>query len=175
MPKHVPGDDIGHLVGLNAQLHERIERSWLNAMVSTTLVDMGSAQSAWMTLERLLREHAALEDTLVVPVFSTLDEFPRGATPDIVTNEHRKLAVHIAEGFAALSDIEAAMSGGASQMDTRKTMVLALPRLQRVYGLLEHHTLREQDLMYPAINKNASAAEVTAIAEALQAQIDSWS
>jgi len=142
---------------MNARVHDALEALWLEAMEAATLLDLEAARSAWDAFTGALAVHAALEDAEVLTIYEAHGTFPRGASLDIMTAEHAKLDALAANGREALDEVT-----------DRRSMIRLLPRLMRPQQLLEHHTIREQTLVYPTLKTLCNSLELQQIRAALE-------
>jgi len=153
-------------VSLNARVHEALEALWVDAMVALTGLELPAATAAWERFEALIREHARREDEIIFPLFAATGPPPRGAAPEILAGEHDKLAQLTAVCRGALAELTEEAAGGGPEPALRRSMVRRLDHFQRLHHLFEHHTLREETLVYPAL-AGAAPGDLARIREAL--------
>ena len=142
---------------LNGTIHDVLEALWMEAMEAVTALELRNAAERWERFETGLRLHAHREDQDVMPVYVTLGPFPRGGAPDIVRAEHLKLEKLGRAGRRAIAHI-----------GDRADMIRQLPHLMRVHQLFEHHTQREQSMVYPTLLARCEEAERGSIGATLQ-------
>jgi septation ring formation regulator EzrA len=98
---------------------------------------------------QLLKHHMHAEDTRVLPAYAELPKHNERATPDILRDEHTKIAT------AAENIVERAASLGRSG-ELKNDVLVLLESEMRFKTLLEHHTQREERWMLPALREGGA-------------------
>lgn len=139
---------------LHSALHDRLLAAVEEMLVSSVALDFEAALSACRRLGQTIDLHRAAEE-LALGALPEAPPLPRGAGAALVVAEHDKLDEligHAAETLRALADLD----GGDDLR--RMALVRHLEPLTRVRGLLEHHTQREVELVYPHLELHLPAA-----------------
>jgi hypothetical protein len=155
--------DVHPLVAAHGRVHTLLEEQLLTALERLTLRDFTGAQLAWRAFSTLLRAHMVLEDAAVLPAYAPLAT-AGAARLDHIEGDHTILERHTAMGDALFPAVDDVMS--------QRDVVLALPPMLRLHSTLEHHTLREQTHVYPALAHALPSADVHALINALNALVD---
>lgn len=124
---------------LHAALREALEEA-LVAATEATAAGLERASGHWDRVTATVMVHAADEEEALATLGTAA---PRGGDATLVVAEHRKLEVLLGEGRAALGRI------GATSNDRRRALVRELDVLLRAVHLFEHHTRREEQIVYP--------------------------
>lgn len=143
------------LTEVNSRVHAAIAAALERHRLDAMRCDLTAATRSWTAFASLLQRHIEDEDELVRPIYEAacaIEPPARGASIDIVDREHDKLRRHLEEIGAQLAALRSAStpSGFLALLDRQKVLA----------DLLEHHDLRETDLVYPRVDATASA-EVT--------------
>lgn len=155
------------LTPLHRGLHERLLAMVEDMLVSSVALDFETALWACQRLALAIDEHRAAEE-LALAALCDEPPLPRGAAVSLVVAEHDKLNALIGHAAETLGALGALDPGDDLR---RRALVRHLEPLTRVKGLLEHHTQRELELVYPHLERHlpvaAKAALVTSIAALL--------
>ena len=116
------------------------------------MLDVDLALSRLQQFEQELRAHMQVEEELLLPVYSRAGQIPGG--PIIFfTGEHRKMLEFLARLTETLQ-----------QLKTKPTNlpreIIKLFDVEATFKhLMEHHDLREQNILYPTLDKVTSEKE----------------
>lgn len=157
----------------HAALHERLLAKVEDLLVFAVALDFGSALEACRQLGEAIDRHRKAEEQAL----SALPEeppLPRGAGVALVVAEHDKLD----ELIGRAAEVLRALLGLDTHEDARRVaLVRHLEPLIRVRGLLEHHTQREVELVYPhledhlpVVAREQLVRSITALLAALSAE-----
>jgi len=136
--------DVFGAARANADVHEELDRRLRAHRVRVMDRDGAEALRTWDAFARLLERHIADEEALVLPAYAELcrvDPPARGGAPEIVDRDHDKLRSHLHEIGSRLQ----ALVGAAGA----EPFLALLDRQKILVDLLEHHDLRETQLVYP--------------------------
>lgn len=141
---------------LHDALHARLLAVVEDMLVAAVALDFEAALGACRRLAQAIDSHRAAEERALAALPGE-PPLPRGAGRSLVVAEHDKLdelIARAAEVLAALADL--------ADLDTdaggrRVALVRHLEPLMRVRGLLEHHTQREVELVYPHLERHLPA------------------
>lgn len=157
------------LAGLESALdvHQALETSFVGHRLALMQVDLPSALRTWRRFSRLLMSHLTTEDEMVAPRYRSSEPpagWPRGGAPDIIDGEHNKIIARLDALTRALEEI----ADADRPLRERSAACLALLDRQRLLvNLLEHHDLRERQMVYPHLESVLDDREKAAIVRAL--------
>jgi hypothetical protein len=149
------------LIELNGRVHAHLDELMLQHLEQLTALDLPAAQTTWQQLVQALSAHAESEDTTALPAYEQIGEFLEGGKPLLFAAEHEglhKMIELLNEDLSRLSP---------DDPQARRKLIFILDRYMRFRHLFEHHTLREQNLLYPALESRADTATQAAIRDAL--------
>ncbi|MGM0578666.1 MAG: hemerythrin domain-containing protein [Myxococcota bacterium] len=163
------------LARLNERLHAAMEDDLLRVLEALTALDLDGASRGFEAVARALDAHAAAEDAHALPLYAGLGPFPRGADPKVFHGDHLVILRSIR---ACRRQLEAWQRRtfpehcwGEGGLD-RRSMILGLDPFMRLRHVLEHHGLREERHLYPALDDALSAEDRARLGEALRAAYD---
>lgn len=148
---------MNQLVSRNQAIHAAILARWRDAMRAVTALELADAAVHWARFVRALGAHARAEDEGVLPILARYPA-PRGAAPEILDGEHRKLHALARAGHEAIATIASAAAEAR-----RDAMIEALGPLLRVRNLFDHHSQRENELVYGTLAYELTNAERDAV------------
>ncbi len=143
--EHNVNDDLR---AMNGTIHAAIDDHLAHHLMALTALDFEAAGRAWALLIAELHAHADTEDRLVVPCYERLGRHRPGGQPEMFTAEHNGIR-------RLLGKLEAQQQRLVEQADVRRAMVDGLDRYLMLRHLLEHHTLREQNILYRHLEAEA--------------------
>jgi iron-sulfur cluster repair protein YtfE (RIC family) len=130
--------DIGHLF----DNHQR----------ALLLRDIDVALASLATFSETLERHIAYEEKTVLPLYAAKGGETEGGTLKIFQAEHRKLL----DTAAKLTKHTGALYGSRDMLGS----ILALLDEEAGFkGLLNHHSLREKNLLFPRLDARTTATE----------------
>jgi len=151
----------GSLTDLNGRIHAWLDELLLRHLESLTALDLPSARELWLRFSDALLKHARAEDEVALPVYERLGEFPEGGHPSLFFAEHKgieRMLKSLTNRLESLSPADPSL---------RRKVLVSLDKYMLFRHLIEHHTLREQNILYPLLDEKASGAEKESIAKAL--------
>ncbi len=153
------------LTDLNGRIHAQLDDLLLQHLEALTALNLMEAQQLWHCFANALLKHAEAEDSVALPVYERLGKFPEGGHPSLFSAEHKgieRMLKMLTQRLESLSPTDPSL---------RRKVVVGLDRYMLFRHLIEHHTLREQNIFYPLLDAQVSADEKARIADALtQAQ-----
>lgn len=155
------------LSALHSALHERLLATVEEMLVGAVALDFEAGLRACVRLGQAIGLHRASEEQALLAL-PEAPPLPRGAGAALVVAEHDKLDELIgraAETLRALAGLDSDEGG------RRVALVRHLEPLTRVRGLLEHHTQRELELVYPHLERHLPAAAVDALVGSIETLI----
>ena len=151
----------GVLTTANARVHEEIEDALLSFLEGITALDDAHATAAWDRFLAAFERHARFEEAEIFPRYEDLGPRPRGQGLELFEADHVSLNKVIRAAVSAIAMIREATT------DKRRVMITQLGALLRVRNILEHHTLREERFLYPALEASLPHSAQATLATAL--------
>lgn len=134
------------------EIHKDLKELFLNHQEALLDGDLIQAGHRLEEFERTLLDHMRKEEELLLPVYERAGGIP-GGPPVLFTGEHKRMRELLAGFKQALSSLE-------QYPDGRKRGILALLDRQATFkNLIEHHDLREANILFPALDRVTSEAE----------------
>jgi iron-sulfur cluster repair protein YtfE (RIC family) len=131
---------------VNESVHMQIDGDLLSVLERLTELDWAGLKTTWSRFEQRLLAHMELEERDVFPVYAAFSEFERGGAPEIFEGDHASIMKVLNACREALEALEGVCR------DERREMVLRLGPFVRLRNVLEHHTLREEQMLYPRLD-----------------------
>lgn len=104
------------------------------------------ARAAVDQLQQLLEQHARVEEELLLPMFVRYVPRPeRGASPELFVAEHARLR-------SLITDLQRMLLPRESTLTDVEAITL-LEKVHPLKNLLQHHELREETLLAPALEE----------------------
>ena len=161
----------GQLSDVNQAVHARHDSLLVEVLKCITALDLGQAQGRWATFCEALEAHATFEEEVIFPLYEDLGPRPRGAGLELFRADHVSFRKVIDACRETLSELSEMQSGSD---DLRGEMVIRLKPFLRLRSVLEHHSLREQLHLYPALEAalpSAEAQRLRSLMERLEAAL----
>lgn len=137
----------------NGEIHDAIDDHLARHMMALCALDFAEAARTWELLKAEFNAHGDAEDEHVVPFYESLGEFPPGGQPMMFTAEHNGIR-------RLMLKIEIQQEELRQQRDVRRKIVDSLDRYLMLRHLLEHHSLREQNILYPQLIKTVAVEKL---------------
>lgn len=142
--------------------HERADDLFLQHQEALMEMDMPRAHARLLAYQQALEAHMEAEEKLLLPVYERAGRIP-GGPPEFFSGEHRRMR----EFLVRIYDMLHAMDPG--RPDRRR--VIALFDHEAAYKhLVEHHDLREKNILYPALDRVTHAEERAVMLQAFRAR-----
>ena len=93
---------------------------------------------------RRLRRHIRIEDTVLLPAYSTLNHTPRAGKAEFFLKEHRKIEQELDGILESMRHLTPGPTAG-------KAVLALLEREIRFKNMLEHHEIREEEFLFPKL------------------------
>jgi hemerythrin-like domain-containing protein len=134
------------------ETHGQLDALFLSHQEALLSLDIDGATALLQEFEKGLRAHIRAEEELLLPVYRRAGPIPGGA-PELFTTEHRKMLEYV-EGFKeTLRQLQ-------NSSPTLKREIIALLDDQAQFKhLVEHHDLREHNILYPALDRVTDEGE----------------
>lgn len=133
-------------------IHKALKELFLQHQEALLDGDLTRAGKRLDEFEGRLLHHIREEEELLLPVYKRAGAIP-GGPPALFTGEHKRMQELLAGFKQVLSSLEQSPDG-------RKRGILWLLDRQATFkNLMEHHDLREANILYPALDRVTSEAE----------------
>jgi hemerythrin-like domain-containing protein len=133
-------------------IHRVLRELFLQHQEALLDADLARARERLEEFERRLLHHIREEEELLLPIYQRAGVIP-GGPPVLFTGEHKRMRELLA-GFGQ------ALSSPEQNPASRKRGILWLLDRQATFkNLMEHHDLRETNILYPALDRVTSEAE----------------
>lgn len=136
--------------------HEELNTLFENHQRALLSKDIGRANSALIGFRRLLDEHIRLEEESILPLFVAKHAESPGATRQLFQAEHRKIT-EIADKLAN----ETLKLSAAADLD--RCVIDLMDQEALFKSLLSHHTLREQNGLFPKLDSCTTQKERSSV------------
>ncbi len=139
-------------------LHEQLVELFLDHQDALLSVDVPTALARLDRYERLLLDHMRVEEDRWLPLYAERAGRPPGGPIELFLGEHRKMRAFLERFRETLGRI------ASEDEKMARRSVLALFDRQAMYKhLVEHHDLREKNVLYPWLDRVTSADERAAL------------
>ncbi|NDD28593.1 MAG: hemerythrin domain-containing protein [Proteobacteria bacterium] len=118
-------------------------------MEAVLLLDFSRASELLRHFGHEMRRHIEAEETVILPVFGDRAGPVPGCTSDVFLAEHRKMLSMIDDGLAVLS----------TKSPTPREALTYLDKAFTLKHLVEHHDRREENLLYPWMDRITTSGE----------------
>ncbi len=140
------------------ELHHGLEELFLEHQEALLALDVDEALRRLAAYERVLLRHMADEEERFIPVYAARAGRIEGGPVELFLGEHRKMREFLAS-FA--EDLEQMRPRRGTEL---RRAVLALFDRQAMYKhLVEHHDRREQNVLYPQLDRVTGEEERAAL------------
>ncbi len=120
-------------------------------------LEFGAAAEALATFETALRRHMEAEEKYVLPLYEERVGTMIGGSPEMFRLEHKNILRNLDDVKKLAKELAANAQAGRRQAHEfldNETMLL---------HLLQHHDLRERNILYAELDLKLSEAELTAL------------
>jgi hemerythrin superfamily protein len=138
--------------------HKALDALLLEHQEALVGLEIERARERFETFREALLAHMRHEDERILPRYALLPRV-RGGGVELFSGEHRK----IRELLDEVSGLVRALDRRAPS--ARREVVHAFDRTALLKGLLEHHDLREGQILYPRLDEATSEEEKRALLE----------
>ena len=150
----------------NGALHATMHEHFWTLLERLTALELDAARAEFETLMGLITRHMLVEEGEILPAFAALAK-EAGDAQQAAKDERLVLGDHVI--LTRTEETVRARLAALPEGD-RRAMVLALDDVLRFGRVLEHHTDREQKLLYPQLDARMPAAQRDALCEKLRTQ-----
>ena len=135
------------------EAHEWLDEHFLLHQEALLAWDLPLALELLEEVEEGQREHIRVEEEILLPVYARAGSIP-GGKPEFYVNEHRKMLA-ILDGFK--ETLPRLIDEGPEE--TRRQIIEMFDQGYWFKRLLEHHDKREENILYPALDRVTSEEE----------------
>lgn len=126
------------------EVHRELDEHFLRHQEALVALDIPAAREWLERHAAALCEHMSDEDEVLLPLYLRAGEAPRGPS-ELFRGEHEKIRRLLQRFFQRLDELAAA--------PTRRGAVELITEQALYKGLMEHHDLRERELLYPVLDR----------------------
>jgi hypothetical protein len=146
------------LLDAHAAVHRGFDDAVYDVLTKLVALDVAGARARFHAFKALLEEHMAFEEARVLPLYEQVAPKDGPGRLDHVRGDHTILVRHL-DAIGAFLD---------GELPSLRAVLEQLPVVYRLLATLEHHTVREQNNVYPVV---AVADDVVTALEALAHRI----
>lgn len=162
-------DEAPPLLARHRALHQALLDRLDHGLVAAIGLDFIHATNLFAAVATAVKTHR-IDEEAALDVLA--DEPPRGAGRTLIVAEHDKLDALLATACATL---EALSHLGDMPLDAQRlALVRHLDTLLRAKHVLEHHTLRENEILYPHFVAHLPATTRCALEQAIATLLTQW-
>ncbi|HXG53193.1 MAG TPA: hemerythrin domain-containing protein [candidate division Zixibacteria bacterium] len=136
------------------KVHERIDDLFLSHQEALLCLDLDRAAEILVAYEAELLTHMGDEEEHLLPVYQGRAGKIPGGSVELFVGEHKKMKNFLAEFRQALPNLR-----GEQDSRLRRSVIALLDRQFMYKHLVEHHDLREQNVLYPVLDRVTTEAE----------------
>jgi iron-sulfur cluster repair protein YtfE (RIC family) len=126
------------------EVHGQLEELFLQHQEALVALDIPRARALLERYRRALEVHMRDEDELLLPLYERAGAAPRGPV-ELFSGEHEKIRRQLTRFFSLLDEL--------AQAVTPRGVVALITDQALFKGLMEHHDLRERELLYPTLDR----------------------
>ena len=146
----------------NQRCHRLLDRQYQDFLESLTALELEQAFACWQRFRNSLSKHIEFEETHVEP----LTEAWEASTLTLIRADHsilKRLLPRLHQAFETIAGAPA----------PRSELVRQLDEFIKLRNVLQHHDLRENEHLYPLLEKQLTAERLRELAQAMDAATDS--
>jgi hemerythrin-like domain-containing protein len=135
-------------------IHQRLEGLFLDHQTAVVGLELGRAGEMLEVFMTGLLSHMHDEEEFLIPIYEArTSEVPGGAV-ELFLSEHKKMKGFVAEFKDALGQMK-----GQEGTPLKHSVIRLLDRESIYKQLAQHHQLREQNILYPWLDRVTSDTE----------------
>ena len=127
--------------------HQHVERLMSRHQEALVGFDLAEARRLFDQLRCQTIEHMQFEELELLPAYAEHGQWERGGRPELFRAEHHQIYLMINHLTRILDDLD------SPDHLTRRAVIDLLDAEKAFKGVLEHHSLRENTYLYPALNR----------------------
>ena len=129
-------------------VHRWLDELFLAHQLELLSLNARAALDRLAEYETNLNTHIDDEEKLLIPLYGVRTDHVPGGAVELFTGEHKKIKNFLEEFHSQLSTIIA-----ANGEERKRKTILLFDREAMYKGLLEHHHAREQNVLFPWLDK----------------------
>lgn len=137
---------------LLVRVHEELNELFLAHQEALLEQDIARARERLQQYEHALLAHMLPEEEVLLPVYARAGAIP-GGPQELFLGEHRKMREFLQRFQATLAEL------GSHPPDLRRRLIGLLDEQAMFKHLVEHHDLRERNILYPALDRVTTVEE----------------
>ena len=153
---------------LLVEVHHWLDNLFLDHQLALLALDLPKASACLKDYESNLRLHIKDEESALIPLYQARTDNVPGGAVELFTGEHTKLTGFIAEFHQTLATLD-----GAPERVLKREIIKLFDREAFCKGLVEHHHAREQNILFPWLDKVTSEQERTILLDGC-ASLRAW-
>ncbi len=134
------------------RVHEHLNELFVAHQEALLEQDIARARERLLAYERALLAHMRPEEEILLPVYARAGAIPGGPI-ELFLGEHRKMREFLGRFHATLAELD------AHPADLRRRIIRLFDEQAMFKHLVEHHDLREQNILYPALDRVTTETE----------------
>lgn len=138
-------------------LHRGLKELFLRHQEALLASDLEQARRLLLEFEATLYHHIQVEEEILLPVYAERAGRVPGGPPELFLGEHRNLKTFVAEFKERLGEMRPGAPG------LRRQTITLFDREAVFKQVVEHHDLREQNLLYPHLDRVTTPEERAAL------------
>ena len=134
------------------KVHDHLNELFLLHQEALLALDIALAQVRLKVFEEKLLAHMRMEEDILLPVYQRAGRIPGGPV-EFFTGEHKRMLEAIDRIKTALNRLD------RSQPDIKREIIRLFDAEAMFKSLVEHHDSREENILYPTLDKVTSEEE----------------
>jgi hemerythrin-like domain-containing protein len=134
------------------RVHERLNEMFQKHQEALLEQDIAQARERLLAYERALLMHMRVEEDVLLPIYVRAGAIPGGPL-ELFLGEHRKMREFLQRFMATLAELE------TDPPDLKRRIIRLFDEQTMFKHLVEHHDLREQNILYPTLDRLTTEAE----------------
>jgi hypothetical protein len=131
-----------------AEVHRWLDSLFLDHQLALLSLDLPAASACLKHYESNLKLHIEDEERALIPLYDARTENVPGGAVELFTGEHTKLTGFVAEFHGTLATLN-----GKPERELKLDIIKLFDREAICKGLVEHHHAREQNILFPWLDK----------------------
>jgi hemerythrin-like domain-containing protein len=136
------------------EVHQWLDGLFLAHQTALLSIDVKDGRAYLRAYESQLSLHLADEDNLLIPIYEARTADVPGGAVELFSGEHEKVKPFIAEFHDRLNRLRA-----MNDLPLKQQIIKLFDRQAIFKGLLEHHHAREQNILFPWLDRVTSSEE----------------
>lgn len=137
-----------------AEVHRWLDSLFLDHQLALLSLNLPVASDCLKRYEVNLNLHVEDEENALIPLFEARTDNVPGGAVELFTGEHTKLTGFVAEFHGTLATLN-----GKPERELKLYVIRLFDREAICKGLVEHHHAREQNILFPWLDRVTSESE----------------